>query len=350
MKKEIQAYEHYTVTEFLEDEYFQQWVRQPDQETDEFWHEWLKKYPHKLGEITEARSLLGRLQFQTDTPSDESRNRVWQNIVAANQVFNQQLESASTGKVITLYSFRYLRQLAAAVVLLVIGAAGYLFLQNSTQQQYDTAFGEVKTVVLPDGSTVKLNANSTLRFPAKWTPAGLREVWLEGEAYFSVKHTQNHQRFVVHLTDSTQVEVLGTKFTAFQRKRGTRVVLASGKVKFDIERVTGNREVYLKPGEMIESMEKSSDFAKKATDPTQFSAWIERKLVFHNVPLPEVLAVLEETYGMQITVADSSLLQKRVWGSAPMEDEGVVLKGLSKTFGWRFTRKGNQVLLSGSGK
>jgi ferric-dicitrate binding protein FerR (iron transport regulator) len=349
MKREIPAYEHFTTAEFLVDEYFQQWVQRPGQETDAFWQEWLKTHPHKQREITEARSLLGKLQFQTDTPADESMDRVWQNIVAANQASDRQLEITQTGKMVPLNRFRYWRQAAAVVVLLVMGTAGYLFLQNTTPlQQYNTAFGEVKTVVLPDGSHVKLNANSTLRIPAKWTTLGQREVWLDGEAYFSVKHTRNHQRFVVHLTDSTQVEVLGTEFIAFQRKRGTRVALASGKVKFDIERTKGKHEVYLKPGEMVENMDKASEYVKEKTDPATFSSWTEGKLVFDDVPLPEVLIVLEETYGLNITVADSSLLQKRVWGSIPMENEEVMLQVLSRIFDWKFTRDGNQVVLSDS--
>jgi ferric-dicitrate binding protein FerR (iron transport regulator) len=72
---------------------------------------------------------------------------------------------------------------------------------------------------LPDNSTVILNANSSLRYQENWEAELLREVWVDGEAFFSVVHTHNHQRFRVNVTDDLKVEVLGTEFNVKDRRK-----------------------------------------------------------------------------------------------------------------------------------
>ena len=107
----------------------------------------------------------------------------------------------------------------------------YAWLAQSTST-YVTRYGETQTILLPDSSTVLLNANSRLTLSTDWTDT--REVWLEGEAFFRVRKIKRitspasaeHVKFIVR-TDRLNVEVLGTEFNVRQRSEKTAVLLKS---------------------------------------------------------------------------------------------------------------------------
>ncbi|MGD1895272.1 MAG: FecR family protein [Cyclobacteriaceae bacterium] len=120
----------------------------------------------------------------------------------------QAKRNAQRGKIRQLIWYR-----AAVVSGLVLTAALVWFLLKADSlTEYATDYGEIRTLTLPDSSRVTLNANSAIHYAAKWDVDVAREVWLDGEAYFSVTHTQNDQPFIVHVTDGLRVNVLGTEF------------------------------------------------------------------------------------------------------------------------------------------
>src|SRR5690606_15777064 len=102
--------------------------------------------------------------------------------------------------------------------------------QSSSWLQCTTGYGETRKINLPDGSLVVLNANSELKYESNWQQAPMREVWLQGEAFFEVVKTTEEKQFIVH-TGSLDVEVLGTQFNVHNRHQKVQVVLSSGKVK-----------------------------------------------------------------------------------------------------------------------
>ena len=122
----------------------------------------------------------------------------------------------------------WLRGLLAASVLLFLGMSYWVFNDLIYYKTYQTAYGEIKTFILTDGSQVTLNANSSLRLPRLGFGKNDRKVLLTGEASFNVRHTPNHQPFVVQTKKNFEVVVLGTEFSVFSRHRGSRVVLNKG--------------------------------------------------------------------------------------------------------------------------
>ncbi len=68
--------------------------------------------------------------------------------------------------------------------------------------------------------------------PTTGTDAKSREVWIEGEAFFSVKPSSVPRAFLVHTASNMNVEVLGTTFNVVDRHGRMQVVLNSGKVTF----------------------------------------------------------------------------------------------------------------------
>lgn len=67
---------YYTVTDFIMDEYFCQWVIQPDVRSDEFWANWLAQNPYKRKEIEEARDLILLLRTLEGYPPAISQSKI----------------------------------------------------------------------------------------------------------------------------------------------------------------------------------------------------------------------------------------------------------------------------------
>ncbi|MBJ6143202.1 FecR family protein [Hymenobacter sp. BT559] len=242
---------------------------------------------------------------------------------------------------------------AAAVAGTVLGGGSWwLYNQRpvaAPAQQIATAYGQTRTVQLPDGSSVVLNGHSTLRYPETWAAGKPREVWLDGEAYFSVQHQADNQRFLVHTKAGFNVEVLGTKFTVSRRRDQGRVVLLSGKVRVHFD----NRQqpdVILKPGELVETREVQpaqpvvTTYRTVRTAP--YASWKDAQLVLDETSIAELATRLQDTYGLEVVVATPELNQRRVTGTVPVRDLTVLLQSLEEIFHLQATRQGNRLTLT----
>lgn len=101
-----------------------------------------------------------------------------------------------------------------------------------------TGTGQVKQLMLPDGSTVWLNANTTLSYRQDF--ASHREIRLSGEAMFQVATNQAHP-FTVQSDDSVYTKVLGTVFnvSSYKTTEVTTVTVFSGKVQVSAKGAAG---------------------------------------------------------------------------------------------------------------
>jgi ferric-dicitrate binding protein FerR (iron transport regulator) len=332
-------YPSFHTNDFVMDEAFRSWVLDPTVEKDVFWEEYLSRHPQQRKSIEEARVLVQALQVNwhpiTERQSMQSFGRLEGKLV------NQ--------KTIPLWQRQSLLYRVAAAVTLLLVAFSVWFILNKVNSRitYQTAYGEIKTITLPDQSVVTLNANSKLTLPENWNAASDREVWLEGEAFFEVTHQKNHQKFLVHTADKFAVEVLGTAFNVFKRRSGTWVLLQSGKVKLNIgDNADEETAVVMQPGELVEMQPETGTYTRKKVNPEIASAWTTRRLMFDNTPLSEIVSMLEETYGLQVSVSHPELLQKRVFGSCPTDDIDVLLTAISRPFGLSAKRSGNKVWIT----
>lgn len=208
-----------------------------------------------------------------------------------------------------------------------------------------TAYGEQRTVLLPDSSTAKLNGHSTLRYAADLgQQQGVREVWMEGEGYFSVKHLPNHRRFVVHTTAGFNVEVLGTEFTVFRRHAQGRVVLLNGKVQVTFANTARSKAVVLSPGELLATDDAHPErIAHKKVDTSLYNAWLNNRLVFDETSLADVATQLSDTYGVAVTVDAPALTGYKVTGTFPLGNLEAVLHFLEKSFPLTIQRQGPRI-------
>lgn len=317
MEKNItDIYADFTEKDFFADPHFQEWVYNPTADIDNFWQEIMHVFPSKKADIENARIYLKSISFTQHEPSK-------QEIEASLQRHLQQIQnlpSAKPAPVIKKSFRRSLLRVAAVFVGVVLIAASYfIFFSKPAKLTASTKFGETKQVVLPDGSVVDLNANSSISYSKEWQQGEKREVWLNGEAYFDVKHinkdTNNIQpgeQFLVHVKDLT-VAVLGTTFDIRQRRLKTEVILQSGKIKLLFE--DGSvKEMIMQPGELVSYNEPDKKVSKQNASAEQFTAWKESKLILTDPTVSEILAYLEDNFGKKIRVEDNSLNAKVING------------------------------------
>jgi transmembrane sensor len=241
------------------------------------------------------------------------------------------------------------RMVAAAAVLFLISMAGAWFMNDHYKEiSYATNYGETFRITLPDSSVVVMNGNSKISYRKHWSDKVQREVKLDGEAYFSVKHTRSNQKFFVRMNDQSSVEVLGTEFNISKRGADTKVVLNSGKIKFNLTSGydTADKSLIMKPGDMVEYRSDHKTLTKKVVDPDIYSSWKSFRLAFDKTSLREVMNIIHETYGLKIIVKDPALLDMKVSGSAPSQNIDKLIEGLSEIFELDLIRHGDTIIVS----
>jgi ferric-dicitrate binding protein FerR (iron transport regulator) len=165
----------------------------------------------------------------------------------------------------------------------------------------------VKSIILPDGTKVWLNRESSLSYPEKFGSES-RTVELTGEAFFDV--TPDAQKPFLIQTGIAQVQVVGTSFNvkSYPAMSATQVIVTSGKVKLS---PTGNADesVLLLPGEMGRSLKGSSKVTREQNPDVNFLAWKDHRLSFRESPLSLVAESIGNAYGVKIILSEDSIKQ-----------------------------------------
>ncbi|TCR11149.1 FecR family protein [Sphingobacterium sp. JUb78] len=159
----------------------------------------------------------------------------------------------------------------------------------------ETPRGGIYDVILPDGTRVKLNAATTLRYPTVFA-TDKREVNVHGEAYFEVAKRKN-QPFIVE-TANQQVSVLGTHFNVntYGNKSDMRTTLLEGKVQ--VKELTSGKHIVLLPG--YQSLVNKGKLTSRAVDVDQELAWVDGRFNFDGKSLFEVMDDLSRWYNVDV--------------------------------------------------
>jgi transmembrane sensor len=331
-KNSIKSYHTWSANDFVLDESFCNWVAGRDEHAAHFWKQWLKEHPEKKGEVDQARSIIKSLSFNRYALTSPEIADLW------DRIRNFEKDSSSPKSV----GIRFLWPKVAAAILI---CAAVIFSVTRPQEpewiSYNTAFGETKSIVLPDSSSVTLNSNSILKFPADWNHRAVREVWIEGEAFFSVIHKKSNQSFKVYTDDGVAVEVLGTTFNVFHRVKETKVVLNSGRISLSLADNDG--KIMMKPGDMIEYKEKS--YSKRTVNPSAYSAWTEKKVVLDHTSLRDMIDMLQNNYGIHIKVSSEELLNQTVSGSMPIGESAGMVEQVAVAFQLKVKKEDNSYFI-----
>jgi ferric-dicitrate binding protein FerR (iron transport regulator) len=196
----------------------------------------------------------------------------------------------------------YMLSGAAAVLALVfmLSYMGFPKKGAFVEMSMTADYGSRSEVVLPDGSNVKLNAGSTIRYtfdPKK----NVRELHFQGEGFFDV--AKSATPFVVHMANGLQVKVLGTTFnlSAYEDDATVEASLVEGAIELSDAEET----LHLKAGEMALYDRNTNELKREDGIPAHACGWVNNKIYMHHMSLSEVCKKLERCYNVKITLRDN---------------------------------------------
>jgi len=180
---------------------------------------------------------------------------------------------------------------AASIVLIALLTTIYFYQSPEQNQIVAACKGQHVEYTLPDGSEMKVNADSKVSYSAS-SFAKKRVLELNGEVFFSV---QKGQPFVVK-THLGTVEVLGTTLNVFARGKEFNVSCLTGKVKVTV----GEQSVTILPGEKVEWVD--GVLQKSNIDNSEkVAGWVRGEFSFDNIPLISIFDEIERQFNVRIT-------------------------------------------------
>jgi len=325
--------------DLLVDESFLAWhFKLPDAEPQR-WESWISGHPDRARLVQQAILLLDTTRLsEKPLPMQQIASAEERLLQAIPNAHDKTLPGRRRGLLLVANRRRWM--VAAAVLVLLGAGLIYTGVTRSRGTSISTTFGEVASRQLPDGTEVMLDANSRIHYAGDWSEGKDREVWMDGEAFFHVRKTPEHSRFIVHLTHM-DVIVTGTRFNVINRHGIENILLEEGKV---ILRNKKGEQLPLTPGEFVSFNEDL--WQKKTVQPDSLMAWKEQKLVFNGTPLRELVTLVNDHYDVHLQLADSSIADSTISAILPNNNLEVLLQALDATAEYQVTRDNGNIIIS----
>jgi transmembrane sensor len=244
-------------------------------------------------------------------PNDEQEGR------RGFQLFMQLLKRRERQQVV----WRTMQYAAVALVLIAstFFATRYLLTDNSSNREINTLVvpaGQRAHLTLQDGTSVWLNAQSTLTYPARFSGRS-RRVTVSGEAYFDV--AENSRKPFIVSTQNMEMKVLGTQFNVYSYP-------GAGCIKTDLiegslmvyNKESPNAGVTLKPNEQI--VVKDGKMFPGEIRNSDYFLWKEGIYAFENERLLDIIEKLQLYYDVKIIVKDPEIFNVRYTGKFRQRD------------------------------
>jgi transmembrane sensor len=334
--KSYADYVLYKTEDFLEDEHFKKWIKQPTPESKAYFQGLLRTHPSLTQAFEEAQLMALGLETSQIQFSESYAQQLFEKIMP--QIIQEK-------KPPKLFSWR--RWAMAASTVFALGTGFWTYDYYFREKHYQTAFAEIQTLKLYDGSVVTLNANSHLALPSRYAWSKNRIVNLNGEAYFVVnKVLENdikYKKFTVQ-TVSGQVEVYGTQFNVYARNEQMKVMLDEGKVKIIDAKSDAVIDLLPKQFAEINPKEKTAKvFEKPVQQSNEITSWKRNLLIFNDAEMEELAQRFQEVYGLSLVLKGETFENQQFQGELPINNLEEALLILSTTFGQKTLRDDNKI-------
>jgi len=183
--------------------------------------------------------------------------------------------------------------------------------------------GQFKTLALVDGSTIRLNAESTLSYKQGFGEIH-RNVTLSGEAYFDVK--KGEIPFIVQFGSAT-VEVLGTEFNIHARGTDVDVSVLEGIVK--VSGTEETKDVVLTAGQKVDFINGNNPGNLEKFEHKKYPGWIYNRLILDQTNLKSVCKEIERKFNVKIEFASADLGNITVTGVIDADEFNPVMETLA---------------------
>jgi ferric-dicitrate binding protein FerR (iron transport regulator) len=232
---------------------------------------------------------------------------------------------------------------AAAALLLLVSAIVFFDPFNRTTIQEIAALTTIQQDTLSDGSVVALNQYSNLT--ASFSK-NTRRIKMRGEAYFQV--VPNPEKPFVVDVQQVKITVIGTKFNVDNRSDSSKVIISVEEGKVRVQ--SGDQVLYLTVGDQATIDCVTGLISRKALQQaSNMKGWIDRRFVFDDVPLSEVIPILENVYQVQIALKNKELgncLLHARFNDEPIEQ---VLDVIKQTFSLQIENNNGRYQVDGAG-
>jgi len=220
---------------------------------------------------------------------------------------------------------------------LVIVASAVFFLFKSSEKNIST-MASVSVEILPDGSEITLNKNSSLTYTSSLLSSKRKVSLTKGEVFFKVKPDKS-KPFLID-AQGVLVEVVGTEFNVKHTPSKTEIIVESGIVKVS----EGSETVELHAGEKVNVHRKQTLVIERNTDDL-YNYYRTKTFVANNTPLWRVVEVLNEAYSSNIIIENPALKNLTLNTTFRNESLSQILKVISETFNISVTQKDKKIIL-----
>ena len=284
-------------------------------ERQEAFADWLRRSPVNVGEFLQLTALQGDLARLPEIGKADVAALLAEGSQAGEIVELDPITRTRKAQATRAGERKRRAPLRLAALAATIVAAAGLVVRVSARtaahtERYRTETGEQRSLLLADGSRVQLNVLSSLT--AKVDDRA-RDIRLEsGEALFEV--ARDLRRPFRVRTPEASIEATGTQFNVKVKERSTFIALLEGRVI--VKATRGGDAVTLSPGEEI-SIDAGDGRAvvRRSADPGIVTAWTERRLVFDDATLEDVVAEFNRYSRQPLDVEDPALRKLRITAS-----------------------------------
>ena len=285
--------------------------------------------------------LLDSIELQSPRPGKEhSAEKSFSRLMSRINVDNHSIElfrhranryriwltAASVALLITISSLCYMTFLKAD--------PSYLVASNNT--------GAVQDILLSDGTSIKLNNRSKLIYPEDFS-GDLREVFLEGEAYFDVAHDKSHP-FIVRAGE-LKIKVLGTKFTVNASSMVPQITATLLEGSIDVADKNGHR--LMKPNQQLTYNAGNGEMnLENIENAKREIRWTQNIWVLTDTPLLDICQRLEQQFNVKFIIMNDALIGKSFTGEFyTNESLKSILEIMQISTSFTYEQKGNNIIL-----
>lgn len=355
------------IADLLLDESFINYCKKSSPEDVAFWETYLVTNPDRRALVEYAKENFVQLfNVLAEADLSEQTMRLKSRLDAIDTAPVIQMERLEPNKAKKIWPLLLKITAAAAVLLTAVFFTFNYYNSTKNIKTFLAAYGERKNIQLPDGSVVTLNAGSKIEIDESFD-VNNRNVYLEGEAFFDVKHNVKLP-FIVH-TPAMDVRAVGTAFNvkAYINEKITEASLIRGVVQVTLKE-NDNLTMLLYPNQKIKWEQLSAknksispsktikenglniidSLLKKlvVTDDGDIKevAWKENKLIFDNELFSDIAVLLERWYGAKIEFKDDEIRNYRFTGVFGKEELTTVLELLKESRPFNYQTLPNKTL------
>ena len=354
-------YSAYDTADFVCDDSFVAWVKEG--RDGAHWEQVIKQYPDKQEQILQARAIiLAAAQLPPFQLKAQDQQQMWDQI-------RSQMDTTEAAPV-KKSRFIYWYWAAAAVCIMAGAALWWMRPEKETAVVYTRLLKEakldgnrrieevneestVRTVRLPDGSSVVLEPGARISYPVCATNNCKREVYLSGAAFFEVSRN-TLQPFIVYANEMV-INVLGTSFhvKAYDKDSLVQVYVKTGKIALSVQplgskvisNVSANQQAILQRNTLAVSVQLPEQHHIELQAPEA----ITYSFVFNDAPVDSVMSTIENAYGVHIAYDKVLLADCRLTASLTDEPLYEKIRLICRALEADCIIKGNDITLSAKG-